>query len=176
LALSCKELDRIGMERIAEHERELTRYTLMKLLEISGMDILGTKDPQFTSDRLGVITFNLEGFHHHLLASILGYEHAIGVRAGCFCAHPYMLKLLGIKDEEADEIRSEIQRHDKRRVPGGVRLSLGIYNNAEDINTALESLKQINAGNHSGLYRQITSTGEFVVDSFDITHPRNLVL
>jgi cysteine desulfurase/selenocysteine lyase len=31
-----------------------------------------------------------------LVAAILGYEGGIGVRSGCFCAHPYVVHPLGL--------------------------------------------------------------------------------
>ena len=43
-----------------------------------------------TVDRVGLATFELDGYRHPLLAAILSAEHAIGVRHGCFCAHPLL--------------------------------------------------------------------------------------
>ena len=48
------------------------------------------------ASRLGVIPLQMDGIPHFLLAAILSYEFGIGVRNGCFCAHPYMLHLLGV--------------------------------------------------------------------------------
>ena len=49
-----------------------------------------------TGDRLPVAAFNLDGVPHGLLAARLANEYAIGTRSGCFCAHPYMGRLLGL--------------------------------------------------------------------------------
>ena len=48
------------------------------------------------TDRVGVATFTLDGYRHPLLAAILSAEHAIGVRHGCFCAHPLIARLLDV--------------------------------------------------------------------------------
>ena len=53
-------------------------------------------------ERVGVVPFTLEGVDHGLVAAVLGYEHGIGVRSGCFCAHPYMAHLLGLDQRESE--------------------------------------------------------------------------
>ena len=55
-----------------------------------------------TVDRVGVVTFELEGYRHPLLAAILSAEHAIGVRHGCFCAHPLLAHLLGVPADDLE--------------------------------------------------------------------------
>ena len=65
---------------------------------------------------------------HYLVAAILGYEFGIGVRNGCFCAHPYLLKLMGVDESDAKEVRSQIQSHDKRANTRIGRISFGLYN------------------------------------------------
>ena len=62
-----------------------------------------------TVDRVGVATFNLDGYRDPLLAAILSAEHAIGVRHGCFCAHPLMTHLLGVPDGEAQRFHAELR-------------------------------------------------------------------
>ena len=57
--------------------------------------------PEGSVDRVGVATFNLDGYRHPLLAAVLSAEHAIGVRHGCFCAHPLIARLLDVPHAEA---------------------------------------------------------------------------
>ena len=59
-------------------------------------------------ERLGVIPFNLQGLSHYLVAAVLGTEYAIGVRNGCFCAHPYVLHLLDIPEPVAWSWRKQV--------------------------------------------------------------------
>ncbi len=53
----------------------------------------GRPPPRRTT--LAVAAFTVDGMHHGLVAARLSAEFGIGVRHGCFCAHPYLLRLLG---------------------------------------------------------------------------------
>ena len=90
------------MGKIVEHENELTRYAFSKLKNISKIKLIG--DTENLSNRLGVLSFNIEGMPHGLVASILSFEFAIGTRNGCFCAHPYVKCLLNVSKTESDEM------------------------------------------------------------------------
>ena len=161
MAASANALMRYTMKKIEEHEVELTRYALTELKKIPGMIIYGESDPD-KLDRVGVIPFNLEGIHHSLLAAILGYEGGIGVRSGCFCAHPYVVTLLGLSDEEAENWRVDFLEGDKSRMPGMVRMSLGCYSTREDIDRLIDMLKLVRSGSYSGNYEVVKETGEYV--------------
>ena len=84
-------------------------------------------------DRLGVCTFTVEGMHHALVASRLSAEYGIAVRHGCFCAHPYVVRLLGLADNDVAAYRDEVLRGDHRHVPGAVRASAGLGTSGHDI-------------------------------------------
>ena len=161
MAASANALMKYTMKKIEEHEVELTRYALTELKKIPGMIIYGESDPD-KLDRVGVIPFNLEGIHHSLLAAILGYEGGIGVRSGCFCAHPYVVTLLGLSDEEAENWRVDFLEGDKSRMPGMVRMSLGCYSTREDIDRLIDMLKLVRSGSYSGNYEVVKETGEYV--------------
>ncbi|HWQ46816.1 MAG TPA: aminotransferase class V-fold PLP-dependent enzyme, partial [Longilinea sp.] len=144
-AAAISQLSEIGMEQVAAHEAELTAYALEKLSQIPGLTIYGSSDPAQAANRLGVIPINLNGFSHYLLAAILGYEFGIGVRNGCFCAHPYLLFLMGVEESNADRVRELILKDDRREVPGMVRISFGLYNEKEDIDSLITAIKAIQA-------------------------------
>ena len=91
-------------------------------------------------DRVGVATFNLAGCDHHVLAQRLSDEFAIGVRHGCFCAHPLITHLLGVSDAEARRLHAELQAGRDPELPGAVRASLGIGTTAQEVDTLLASL------------------------------------
>ena len=82
LASAIRQLEAVGMEQIAQHEAELTRYALQKLATVPGIHIIGDTRPQNASSRLGVIPFLIDGISHFKVAAILGQEFAIGVRSG----------------------------------------------------------------------------------------------
>ena len=87
------ELQQIGWEAIAAHDRELSTRLRRGLAAIDGVTLLG---PDLAVDTLPVATFTVAGLHHALVAARLSVEHGIGVRHGCFCAHPYLLRLLDL--------------------------------------------------------------------------------
>ncbi|MET0551894.1 MAG: aminotransferase class V-fold PLP-dependent enzyme [Vicinamibacteria bacterium] len=132
-----------SMEAIATHERALTSYALRRLRRLPGVTVYGETDPGRVDDRVGVIPFNLEGIPHGLVAAVLGFEEGIGVRNGCFCAQPYVARLLGIGDARTDGggVRA-----------GMVRLSFGAYNTSDDVDALVEALARIRHGDFRGRY------------------------
>jgi selenocysteine lyase/cysteine desulfurase len=153
LAAAIKALQRIGMTAIARHEAALTRYALARLSHVEGLRLYGDSDPLGTRRRLGVIPFNLDGLSHQLVAAILGSEHGIGVRNGCFCAQPYLHHLLGITDARPGD--------DPCAAPGMVRISFGMYNTFAEIDAVVEALWRIARRKHRGTYDQDPRTGEY---------------
>ena len=82
-------LNNVGMDAIAEHERELTSRALAGLGAIPGLTIIGPTD---THARGGVISFAVEGIHPHDLGQVLD-DKGIAVRTGHHCAWPLMQAL-----------------------------------------------------------------------------------
>jgi len=160
-AAALRALSRIGMAKIATHEAELTSYALAKLAKISRVQILGDADPGNTASRLGVIPFNVDGLNQSLVAAILGAEFGIGVRSGCFCAHPYVARLLKVSKRQMHDLGHEVRQGDKRHVPGLVRASFGMYNTKEEVDKFTLALSQIAVGNYRGKYSQNKKTGDF---------------
>lgn len=136
LVASIDTLQFIGMDKIDAYERYLTEYTLEKLKTLHGICIYGVQD---THNRLGIIPFNIKGIHHSIVAEALSGEAGISVRNGCFCAQPYIQKLLGIGREE---LEAYINNPDALR-PGMVRISLGLYNNRSEIDVLAYALRWI---------------------------------
>jgi len=139
MAKAINELSVIGMDRITKHEKELTNYAFEKLSQLEGVSIYGDQ----IADRVGVLSFNFKGFHHQEVASILSHEYGIGVRNGCFCAHPYVVKLLALSEEEIQIWRNKSAHGDKSDQPGLVRISFGCYNTLEEIDELYHALESI---------------------------------
>ncbi|MDP4143521.1 MAG: aminotransferase class V-fold PLP-dependent enzyme [Bacillota bacterium] len=137
LISSIKTLNKIGMKNIEEHEDNLCAYLLEKLKKVPGVTLYGnTLD---CKGRVGIIPFNIEGFYCDITSKILSMEAGIGVRSGCFCAHPYVQKLLKIKQEEIDYYKN----HPNSPRPGMARISLGLYNTFREADILVDSLIKI---------------------------------
>jgi selenocysteine lyase/cysteine desulfurase len=157
LAESLDELERLGWEELVAHERALTAQLIRRLAEVPGLMIYGSTE----ADRIGVVSFNLAGVPHALVAAILSCEWGIGVRDGCFCAHPYVKALLGVSDLESRIIEARMQEGDRSSVPGAVRVSLGIHNSEPEIERLALALSAIASGRYDRRYRLNRSTGEY---------------
>jgi cysteine desulfurase/selenocysteine lyase len=161
LAAAARALSSVGMDANAEHENDLVAYALERLARVPGLRIYGETNPARAREKVGVIPFNLTGVSHALVAAILGYEGGIGVRNGCFCAHPYVVHLLALSASETAGWRSQVARGNQTDMPGLVRASFGCYNTKEDIDRLADMLERIRRGAYHGRYQQLAS-GEFV--------------
>lgn len=136
LVTAIKTLSLIGMENIERRESDLIKYALEALIKIPHLKIYF--DEKNKENHIGTVSFNIEGMNHKTVAKILSYETGISVRNGCFCAQPYVQKLLRLTDEDVQE-KIKTQNHK----PGMVRISLGIYNTKKEINILINILNKI---------------------------------
>jgi cysteine desulfurase / selenocysteine lyase len=167
LAASLRMLSNVGMDAIAAHERELTQHILRRFQEVEGLWVAGSPDPDRLDDRLGVVTFNLDGAYHSQVAAILAYEGGIGVRNGCFCAHPYILRLLKVGEDTYRDFRGRLLQGDRSEMPGLVRASFGCYNTLEEIDVLVEWLQRIRRCDYQGEYVLDRHTGSYVPRGWD---------
>jgi len=161
LAAAIRQLEQVGMEAVAAHEAELTAYALDRLASVPGIQLYGDRDPGQAGERLGVIPMQLEGVPHFLAAAVLGYEFGIGVRSGCFCAHPYILHWLGLSQMEAGLVRDRMLSGDRSEMPGLIRLSFGLYNTLSEVDSLVDALQRILQGKYQGNYIQERASGEY---------------
>lgn len=137
LVASIKTLDHVGMKVIDHYERELIGLLIEGLKTIPGLTLYSHANSE--EKRVSLISFNIEDIPHYLLAEMLSHEGGIAVRNGLFCAHPYGEKLLKLTDKELEYYHKNHDVH----LPGMVRASLGLYNNAEEINRFVDRLSKI---------------------------------
>lgn len=168
MAESMLLLKELGMDAVAAHEADLTAYALEGLAQIPRIRIFGPTDPRSAADRLGVISFQVEGMSHFLVAAILSVEFAIGVRDGCFCAHPYVLELLRLDEQDAARYRNEMMSGCRANLPGLVRISFGLYNTRADVDRLLEALAVISQGCYQGTYLQDPVSGFYTAPSHEV--------
>ncbi len=141
MARSLMFLQSIGMPEIRNHEIKLTQRILDGLTQIGGITVYG---PQAAADRLGVVSFNIEGVSELIAAAVLSEEGGLAVRSGRFCAHIYMDRLLS---------SPAYAMKDGSTYTGAVRASVGLYNDEHDVDRLLEYVEKVRNRKWIGRYR-----------------------
>ena len=116
---SIKFLEKIGIENIIKHEKELINYGQEILSKNNSVKIIGNP-----KKKGAVLSFVIEGVHPHDIATILD-EDGVAIRAGHHCC-----QIL----------------HEKLNLPATARASFGVYNNKNDIdqlNSSINKCKKI---------------------------------
>lgn len=119
LAIAIDYMERLGMDNIERHERELTAYALQRLSAIDGMHIYGPHDQLHSHD--AVVSFNVGNIHHMDMGTLLD-QLGIAVRTGHHCAQPLM---------------------DRLGVLGTVRASFALYNTKHEIDALAEGIERV---------------------------------
>jgi cysteine desulfurase/selenocysteine lyase len=114
LAAAVEYLERVGMDAVEAHDRELASYALERLSELSGVTVYGPRH------RGALVAFQVEGIHPHDLASLLD-EEGIAIRAGHHCAQPL---------------------HERLGVPATSRASFYLYNDKSEIDALVEGIER----------------------------------
>ena len=115
MASAMRWLDALGMDAVLEHERQITGYALERLPEVPGLRVFG---PPRGPERIGPVSFELEGVHAHDISEILD-RHGVAVRAGHHCAQILM---------------------DRLGVSATARASFGVYTTTEEIDRLIDGL------------------------------------
>ncbi len=113
LATALDYLNNLGIENIAQYEKELLNYATDALLTIPGLRLIGT-----AKDKASILSFTLDDIHAHDVGTILDFE-GIAIRSGHHCAMPIM---------------------EHFKVPATSRASLSFYNTKEEINKLVAGL------------------------------------
>jgi cysteine desulfurase/selenocysteine lyase len=106
----------LGMEAVRDHEREVADYTLARLAEVPDLKVFG---PPRGPERLGPVSFEIEGIHAHDVSEILD-RHGVAVRAGHHCAQVLMERL---------------------GVAATARASFGVYTTTEEIDRLVDAIE-----------------------------------
>jgi cysteine desulfurase / selenocysteine lyase len=120
LTAAVEYLEKLGMERVAEHEGALTARAIEALIAIPDVTVFG---PRRAEQRGAVVAFTVHGLHPHDVAAYLD-EAGIAVRAGHHCAQPLMTRL---------------------GVVGTSRASFSVYSSPHDVDRLAEALRGIRA-------------------------------
>ena len=162
LGVACDVLAETGMDRIAAEEATLLAYAREQLATVEGFEhyrIWPADHP-----RVGLLTFNLGTMPYDLLAAVLSAEHGIGIRHGCFCAHPLMARLLRVDDAEMRRLLDEGRAGHHERLPGAARMSLGLGSTREEIDLFADALRSIAADGPRWTYVVNPHTDEYEPD------------
>jgi cysteine desulfurase/selenocysteine lyase len=116
LAAAVDYLTAIGMDVVAEHERELTSAALAGLAELPGVRIIG---PTGLDDRGGAVSFVVDDVHAHDVGQVLDDE-GVAVRVGHHCAWPL---------------------HRRFGVAATVRASFAVYNTVDEVRVLIDSVR-----------------------------------
>ena len=162
LGVACDTLATAGMDRVFAEETELAAYARQELGAVDGFQHYRVWDPDHP--RTGLLTFNLGETPYDLLAAVLSAEHGIGIRHGCFCAHPLMVRLLRVADDEVDRLLSETRAGHHERLPGAARMSLGLGSTRADIDALADALRAIAADGPRWTYRVNPQSSEYEPD------------
>jgi cysteine desulfurase / selenocysteine lyase len=115
MASALRWLGLLSMEAVLAHEREIADYSLARLAEVPGLRVFG---PPRGPERIGPVSFELEGVHAHDVSEILD-RHGVAVRAGHHCAQPLM---------------------DRLGVPATARASFAVHTIPEEIDRLVDGL------------------------------------
>lgn len=126
IAAAVNALQQTGWEQIVAHELELLDQLLAGLDALDGVRTYELWE-RGACDRVGVVSFNVDGLDPALLAAALGAEHGIGVRDGAFCAHPLMDHFVA-RDGGSGQ---------------AVRASIGVGTSADDVDRLLSAVHRI---------------------------------
>lgn len=159
LGAAVEALEACGWSAIIDHEQALARRLRAGLAAIDGVRLLG---PSLDVETLAVASFVLDDLPHALVAARLSAEYAIGVRHGCFCAHPYLVRLLGLRHDEIERYRRDVVAGNRSTIPGAVRASAAITTTTDDIDRLLAAVAELASGTPAGIeYRQDPVTGDW---------------
>ena len=118
LAAAIDYLEKLGMENVREHDKQIVRYALSKLAAVETLKILGPKDAVVRS---GSVSFEYNGVHAHDVATILDSE-GVAVRSGHHCTMPL---------------------HNSLGVAASIRASFNVYTTKEDIDAMVAALGKV---------------------------------
>lgn len=119
-ALAIRLKEKMGVENMLEREKTLTQALLKQLAKIKGLHIL---DGHIT-ERLGIVSFYIEGIPYNLVVKILNDRYGIQTRGGCSCAGTYGHYLYNINKTLSLRLRQKVEAGQLQAKPGWVRISL----------------------------------------------------
>jgi selenocysteine lyase/cysteine desulfurase len=159
IALCLLLKESMGVDNIRRREDELLERMWDRLAAVPGLHILADQH----RERLGIVSFYIDGLHYNLAVRLLNDRYGIQVRGGCSCAGTYGHYLLHVTPERSKFITDHINHGDKAEKPGWIRLSLHPTTTDAEAERLLEAINNL-ALHHPEWARDYTydhATNEF---------------
>lgn len=163
------ELGEYGMDRVERHDVDLGASLRRRLAEVDGVEVYRLWPDD--APRTGTALFNVRGHHHSLVAAALSAEHGIGVRHGCFCAHPLIGRLLDVSEETVAEVLARMRSGVREPLAGAVRASVGVGSTEEDVERLVDALGALVEEGPRAAYAVDAGSGEYVLEHDDRPRP-----
>ncbi|MFV1883442.1 MAG: aminotransferase class V-fold PLP-dependent enzyme [Balneola sp.] len=138
-AMAFKLKEEMGAEKIKAREHELVERFIDGLEKIEGVTVLAGNH----KNRLGAVSFTLEGIHYNLGVKILNDRFGIQMRGGCACAGTYGHYLLGLDQNRSKELDALIMSGDLSVRPGWIRASIHPTMLNSEIDLMLHAIQQL---------------------------------
>jgi selenocysteine lyase/cysteine desulfurase len=119
-ALCVRLKDQMGVGNMLLREQDILEVIFERFSHLDNVHVLEGA----ARERLGVISFIVEGTPHNLVVQILNDRFGIQMRGGCSCAGTYGHHLLRVDETRSHAIRRAIRAGDLSQKPGWVRLSI----------------------------------------------------
>lgn len=158
-ALAVRLKEQMTTKAIKQAEEALVAQAVSGLVNIPGLHILGDLE----SDRIGVVSFYIEGIHYNFVVRVLSDHFGIQVRGGCSCAGTYGHYLLNVSHEQSKTITQKIDSGDLSEKPGWVRLSLHPLMTGSEVSNIIDAIRQVatNPAQWENLYAYSNTANEF---------------
>lgn len=158
-AMCIRLKDRMNSGNMIAREQELLPMVFRELRRVKGLHILADA----VEDRLGIVSFYVEGLHYNFGVRLLNDRYGIQVRGGCSCAGTYGHYLLNVSKEMSKRITEEIDHGDFSEKPGWIRLSLHPTMSTAEVQLIVEAIRDVadNSGKWQKDYRYDGHTNEF---------------
>ncbi len=112
--------EEMGVAAMQQRERQMLAVAMPALRGTPRLHLLANQH----DDRLGILSFYVEGMHYNLVTTLLNDYFGVQVRGGCSCAGTYGHYLLHVDPTRSKRISDLIDHGDLSQKPGWVRLSL----------------------------------------------------
>jgi selenocysteine lyase/cysteine desulfurase len=152
--------DEMGIDNMLAREKELLHGIIFpRLKEIPGLHILA----EDTEERLGVVSFYVDGLHYNQGVLLLNDRFGIQVRGGCSCAGTYGHYLLHVNQRYSHMITDEIRKGNLSLKPGWIRLSIHPTTTNEEASYVCDAIEQLclNFRDWQNDYSYSSRTNEF---------------